>query len=57
MLKIIRLKETSQIIVVTESKRNKRDNLNNIRLETSRHFRNKKRKYLKENIDELATNN
>jgi hypothetical protein len=32
------------------------DNLNNIRRETSRHFRNKKRKYLKDKIDELATN-
>jgi hypothetical protein len=33
------------------------DNLNNIRRETSRHFRNKKREYLKDKIDELATNN
>jgi chemotaxis methyl-accepting protein methylase len=33
-----------------------RDNLNNIRRETSRHFRNKKREYLKDKIDELATN-
>jgi hypothetical protein len=32
------------------------DNLNNIRRKTSRHFTNKQRKYLKENIDELATN-
>jgi hypothetical protein len=32
------------------------DNLNNIRRETSRHLRNKKREYLKEKIDELATN-
>jgi hypothetical protein len=30
--------------------------MNNIRRETSRHFRNKKRKYLKDKIDELATN-
>jgi hypothetical protein len=33
------------------------DNLNNIRRETSKHFRNKKREYIKEKIDELATNN
>jgi hypothetical protein len=33
------------------------DNLNHIRRETSRHFRNKKREYLKDEIDELATNN
>jgi hypothetical protein len=32
------------------------DNLNNIRRETSRHFRNKKREYLKDKIDELALN-
>jgi hypothetical protein len=32
------------------------DNLNNIRRETSRHFRNKKRKYLKNKFDELVTN-
>jgi hypothetical protein len=33
------------------------DNLNSIKLETSKHFRNKKREYLKEKLDELATNN
>jgi hypothetical protein len=32
------------------------DNLNNIRLEASRHFRNKKREYLKDIINELTTN-
>jgi hypothetical protein len=32
------------------------DNLNNIRCETSRHFRNKKREQLKHKIDELAKN-
>jgi alpha/beta superfamily hydrolase len=32
------------------------DNLNNIRRETSRHFRNKKRKHLKDKIDEFAMN-
>jgi hypothetical protein len=32
------------------------DNLNNIRCETSRHFRNKKREYMEDKIDELATN-
>jgi hypothetical protein len=29
------------------------DNLNNVRCETSRHFRNKKRGYLKDKINEL----
>jgi hypothetical protein len=32
------------------------DNLDNIRLETSRNFRNKKKEYLKDKIDELAMN-
>jgi hypothetical protein len=31
------------------------DNLNNVRREASRHFRNKKREHLKDKIDELAT--
>jgi hypothetical protein len=31
-------------------------NLNNIRRETGRYFRNKKREYVKDKIDELATN-
>jgi hypothetical protein len=33
-----------------------RKNLNNVRREASRHFRNKKREYLKDKINELATN-
>jgi hypothetical protein len=32
------------------------DNLNNVRRETSRHFRNRKREYLKGKINELAMN-
>jgi hypothetical protein len=32
------------------------DNLRIVRREASRYFRNKKREYLKDNIDELATN-
>jgi hypothetical protein len=32
------------------------DNLNNIRCEASRHFRNKNREYLKDKINELAMN-
>jgi hypothetical protein len=34
----------------------KGDNLNNVRRETSRHFRNNKREYLKGKINELAMN-
>jgi hypothetical protein len=32
------------------------DNLNNVRCEASRHFRNKKKEYLKDKMNELATN-
>ena len=32
------------------------DNLNNVRSEASRHFRNKKKEYLKAKIEELETN-
>jgi hypothetical protein len=32
------------------------DNLNNVRLEAGRHFRNENREYLKDKINELATN-
>jgi CRISPR/Cas system CSM-associated protein Csm5 (group 7 of RAMP superfamily) len=47
MLKIIRSKETSEI---------NEDNLNTVRREASRHFRNKKRQYMKDKINELAMN-
>jgi hypothetical protein len=33
------------------------DNLNNVRRQASRHFRNKKREYLKDKINEIETNN
>jgi hypothetical protein len=32
------------------------DNLNNVRRAANRYFRNKKREYLKDKINELATN-
>ena len=32
------------------------DNLNNVRHEASRHFRNKEKAYLKANFEELETN-
>jgi hypothetical protein len=41
-----RLQETNEI---------NGNKLNNIRRETSRHFRNKRREYLKDKFDELAT--
>jgi hypothetical protein len=42
--------------VVTRSKQNKWDNLNSVRCEVSKHFKNEKREYLKDKINELATN-
>jgi hypothetical protein len=54
MLKIIRPKETSQIAVVTGSNRINGNKLKNKRRESSRHFRNKKRQYMKDKINELA---
>jgi hypothetical protein len=33
------------------------DNLNNVRREASRHFSNKEREYLKDKINDIATNN
>jgi hypothetical protein len=52
-LKIIRSKQAGSIAMVAESKSNG-DNLN-IRRDTSRTFRNKKREYLKEKINKLET--
>jgi hypothetical protein len=45
--KLQRLQDASEII---------EDNPNNIRHEASRNFRNKTRKYLKDKINEVATN-
>jgi hypothetical protein len=56
MPRTIRSKKTSQIAVVSGSKRNKWEYLNNIRHNTSSHFRNKKKEYLKDKINELAVN-
>ena len=41
---------------VQDPSQNNVDDLNNIRCETSRHFRNKKQEYLKTTIQELETN-
>ena len=41
---------------IQDPSRSNVDNLNNIRRDTSRHFRNKKKAYLKVEIEELETN-
>jgi hypothetical protein len=43
--------------VVAKSKPNHGDNLQNLRHETSRTFRKKRREYLKGKVTELETNN
>jgi hypothetical protein len=54
ILRTVRSRETSQIAVVTGSEPKKNDSLSNVRREATRHFRNKKREYLKVKINELA---
>jgi hypothetical protein len=56
MLKIITSKKQSKLQWLQEQCKINGDNLNDIIRKTSRHFRNKKRKYLKDKIDEFATN-
>jgi len=40
---------------VQDSSQSKVDNLNNVRYEASRHFRNKMKEYLKAKVEELET--
>jgi hypothetical protein len=57
MFKIITSKETAKLQWLQDQSEINGDNLKNARREASRHFRNKKREYLKDKINELATNN
>jgi hypothetical protein len=41
---------------IEDPSQNNVDNLNNVRHDASRHFRNKKKAYLKAKIEELETN-
>jgi hypothetical protein len=41
---------------IQDPSHNNADNLNNVRCEASRYFRNKKKEYLKAKIEELPTN-
>ena len=41
---------------VQDPRQSKVDNLNNVRREPRRHFRNKEKEYLKDNIEKLETN-
>jgi hypothetical protein len=44
------------VVTRYKQKKKKGDNLNNVRCEASRHFRNKKRAYLNRKINKLAMN-
>jgi hypothetical protein len=56
MLKIIRAKKQAKLQWFQDPCEINGDNLNDIRCESSRNFRSKKREYMKGKIDELATN-
>jgi hypothetical protein len=55
MLKI-RSKEKAKLRWLQDLSEINGDNLNNVRREATRYFRNKKRDYLKDKINELAMN-
>jgi hypothetical protein len=49
-------RKQARIWSIQDPSRSKVDNLNNVRREAIRHFRNKKKSYLKAKIEELETN-
>jgi hypothetical protein len=56
MFKIIRSNKQSEFQRLQDPNEISGDNLNNVRCETCRHFRTKKKEYLKDKINDLATN-
>jgi hypothetical protein len=56
MLKIITSRKRAKLQWLHNPSKINGDNMNNIRCEASRHFRNKKREYLKDKINNLVTN-
>jgi predicted CopG family antitoxin len=55
-LKLLDQRKETKLQWLQDPNQIKGDNLNNVRHETRRHFRNKKRKYLKNEINELPMN-
>jgi hypothetical protein len=53
MFLTIKRKETSRYVAVKGSETG--NNFNNVKREARRHFRNREREYLKDKINELAT--
>jgi hypothetical protein len=56
MFRFLRSEEAGKMQWIQDPSQNNVDNLNNIRRDASRHFRNKKKAYLKAKIKELEAN-
>jgi hypothetical protein len=54
--KLVDQRKRTKLQVLQDPSEVNGDNLNSVRCEVSRHFRNKKREYLKDKINELAVN-
>jgi hypothetical protein len=54
--KLLDIRKQAKLLWLQDPCKINGDNLNNIRREASRYFRNKKREYPKDKINELATN-
>ena len=50
-------RKRAKILWIQDPSQSNVDNLNKVRCEVSRHFRNKKKAYLRAKIEELETNN
>jgi hypothetical protein len=57
MLKLLEQRKQAKLQWLQDPSEINWDNLNNVRCETTRHFRNKKGEYLKDRINDFATNN
>jgi hypothetical protein len=56
IIKLLHQREQAKLQWLQDPSEINGDSLNNVRHEASRHFRNKKREYLKDNINELEMN-
>jgi hypothetical protein len=56
MCRILNKRKRAKIQWLENPNQNNGDNLHNVKREASRHFRNKKKEYLKAKINELETN-
>jgi hypothetical protein len=56
MLKLLEQKKQTKLQWLQDPNEINGDNLNNVRREASRHFRNKKKEYLKDKLNELSMN-